>query len=201
MGYSIEDVNGWIGKDTLDKWKQMSATNIPKPAGGYTYTHQDAQATTASGAATAWIIGKLKELKTDAKEFGGAQKVGGFWMKLGAITEKNKIGRCLHMSGLAALNLVDNANFDNVKISIVGSTLYDHHFVVLDIYHAGEKKLQYFIVDIWQGRVDSSNKFVYTEANHPYYRHGKLETYVEFPLGASSRQLSRSLAGDARKTN
>ncbi|RUL77522.1 hypothetical protein [Dyella choica] len=201
MGYSVDNVKAWIGEATLTKWTQMSVTNIPKPDGGYTYTADNLQATNTSGAATAWIAGKVKELKSDVSEFGGAQMIGGFWIKLGAITEKTKIGRCLHMSGLAVFHLLDNTNFDNVTIQVVGSTVFDHHFVLLDIYHAGDKKKQCFVVDIWQGRVDKSNNFVYTDASHPYYRHGKLKTYFEFVLGASQRQLDRSLITQAKQVN
>jgi hypothetical protein len=198
MGYSVDDVKGWIGDATLNKWKQMVVTNIPKPAGGYTYTSQDAQATNTSGAAAAWITVKLKELGMDVnKDVGGAQMVGGFWIKLGAVTEKTKIGRCLHMSGLATSNLLANTNFDNAQITVVGSTLYDHHFVLLDIYHPTDKKWQRFVVDIWQGRVDNTNTFVYTDADHPYYRHGHLKTFFMFAHGASQRTMDRSTIAQA----
>jgi len=201
MGYTIKDVEGWIGEATLTEWKQMTPTNIPKPQGGYTYTDKDAQATNTSGSAAAWVEGKLKALDATAKEFGGAQKIGGFWAKLGAITKKTKIGRCLHMSGLAAVDLLSNTNFDNVKISIVGSTSYDHHFVLLDIYHPTDKAWQRFVVDVWQGRVDKSNTFVYTDANHPYYRHGNLEVFFEFLHGAHQRQTDRALVTEAQGVN
>lgn len=201
MGYSIEDVKGWIGEATLTKWKQMSVTNVPKEGGGYTYTNQDSQATICSGAATSWVTGRLKALDVDVSAFGGAQKIGGFWMKLGAITERRKIGRCLHMSGLAAMHLLDNNNFDNTKIYIVGSTAYDHHFVLLDIFHSTDQKWQRFVVDIWQGRVDNSNNFVYTDANHPYYRHGNLVTFFDFPSGPNHRQTDRSLIAEAKQVN
>ncbi|WP_369977381.1 hypothetical protein [Xanthomonas bundabergensis] len=201
MGYTIEDVQGWIGEATLTEWKQLTPTNIPKPHGGYTYTDKDAQATNTSGSAAAWIEGKLKALDTTAKEFGGAQKIGGFWIKLGAITKKTKIGRCLHMSGVAAVDLLSNANFDNVKISIVGSTAYDHHFVVLDIFNATDRAWQRFIVDIWQGRVDQSNTFVYTDATHPYYRRGELATFFEFDYGAGKRKIDTALIAEAKAVN
>ena len=201
MGYAIEDVKGWIGEATLTKWRQMSVTNIPKEGGGYTYTNQDPQASIASGSATSWVTVKLQALDADVSEFGGAQKIGGFWMKLGAITERTKTGRCLHMSGLAALHLLDNTNFDNVQICIVGSTVYDHHFVLLDIFHSVDQKWQRFVVDVWQGRVDNSNNFVYTDATHPYYRHGNLVTFFDFSYGAHRRQTDRSLITEARQVN
>jgi hypothetical protein len=201
MPYSIDDVRGWIGEETLAKWRQMRVTNIPKQGGGYTYTNEDSQATISSGAATAWITIKLKALDEDVSTYGGAMMIGGFWMKLGAIAEKTKIGRCLHMSGLAAMHLLDNPNFDNVKIYIVGSTAYDHHFVLLNIFHGDDKAWQWFIVDIWQGRVDSTNNFVYTDADHPYYRHGDLVTFFDFSSGARHRQTDRSLISDARSVN
>lgn len=201
MGYSVEDVKGWIGEATLATWRQMSVTNIPKDGGGYTYTDKDPQSTNTSGSAASWVTGKLRAVNVDVNDHGGAQKIGGFWVKLGVITERTKFGRCLHMSGLAAVHLLNNANFDNVKIYVVGSTAYDHHFVLLDIFHSTDQKWQRFVVDIWQGRVDNSNNFVYTDATHLYYRHGNLVTFFDFSSGANHRQTDRSLIAEARQVN
>lgn len=193
MAYKVSDIESWIGEPTLAFWKSMGPTNIPKPKGGYTYSDNDKFATMSQGSAAAYAKKVLKDVELSEVN---VMNVGPFWLKIGALAEKKRFGRCLHLAGMALLHLVENKIFNNVTIRIVGARNYDHHFVVL-VMQNPEKEWQYFVVDIWQGCVDGSKKFVYNY-NGYYYTAGQVDVLCEFRGGSRDKDLV--MAKNARAT-
>jgi hypothetical protein len=132
------------------EWSSIEITDIPTGEyARYEHTASDFGTTTQKAAAAGVVRRYFGVIGT-----GEVLTHPGYWMELGRIVMKSKIGRCFSCSAAAVFTLVSDPAFDELTLMVMGSKKSDHYFVCVGTSAGAINAGNGTAVDIWQANLN-----------------------------------------------